>query len=118
MPSIFTKKKEKAATIAESSRKIIEELSIIFASFFRFEFKFMKTQTNKKAALLAAFDQSEKKQTAEVCRIAGVAHSTFYFHYYKDADFRRQVLEKQLEHLTERVEAESSTNGIRRQETN
>ncbi len=63
----------------------------------------MKKENNTKSALLNAFDKSEKKQTAEVCRIAGVSPSAFYFHYYKDADFRRQVLEKQLEHLTERI---------------
>jgi ACT domain-containing protein len=62
-------------------------------------------QTNKKSALLDAFDLSKTKQITEACRIAGVAQSTFYFHFYKDAAFRRQVLEKQLQHLSERVAA-------------
>ncbi len=64
---------------------------------------FMKKENNTKSELLEAFDKSQKKQTAEVCRIAGVTPSTFYLHYYKDRDFRRQVLEKQLEHLSEKV---------------
>jgi ACT domain-containing protein len=65
----------------------------------------MKKQTNKKEALLDAFDQSETKQAAEACRIAGVAKSTYYFHAYKDPVFRRQVLEKQLKHLEGRIAA-------------
>jgi hypothetical protein len=65
----------------------------------------MKKQTNKKEALLDAFDKSETKQAAEACRIAGVALSTFHFHNYKDVEFRRQILEKKLKHLTERIAA-------------
>ncbi len=53
--------------------------------------------------LLNAFDESKKKQIAEVCRIAGVTPSAFYFHYYKDAAFRRRVLEKQRDHLAEKI---------------
>jgi TnpA family transposase len=60
-------------------------------------------EKNKKLALLEAFDKSETKQAAEACRIAGVAKSTFYFHHYKDPEFRRQVLEKQLKHLEGRI---------------
>jgi ACT domain-containing protein len=63
----------------------------------------MKKQTNKKEALLDAFDQSETKQAAEACRIAGVAKSTYYFHAYKDPEFRRQVMEKQRDHLSARI---------------
>lgn len=63
-----------------------------------------KTKENTKTALLNAFDQSEKKKIAEVCRIVGITPSTFYFHYYKDADFRRQVLEKQQAYLTSKLE--------------
>jgi hypothetical protein len=77
----------------------------------------MEKEKNKKSALLAAFDQSESKSAAEACRIAGVALSTFHFHNYKDASFRRQILEKKLKHLADRVEAESSANGIQRQNT-
>jgi hypothetical protein len=65
----------------------------------------MKKEINKKAALLDAFDKSETKKAAEACRIAGVALSTFYFHAYKDADFRRKILEKQREHLSNRIAA-------------
>jgi ACT domain-containing protein len=63
----------------------------------------MKQEKNKKSALLNAFDKSETKQASEACRIAGVALSTFYFHQYKDPVFRRQVLEKQREHLSDRI---------------
>jgi hypothetical protein len=65
----------------------------------------MKHEKNKKQALLDAFDKSTTKQNAEACRIAGVALSTFNFHNYKDASFRRQVLEKKMEHLKERIAA-------------
>ncbi len=54
-------------------------------------------------ALLNAFDKSEKKQISEVCRMVGVTLSTYYFHFYKDSDFRRQVLEKQKQHLEQQI---------------
>jgi hypothetical protein len=62
-------------------------------------------EKNKKQALLEAFDKSETKQAADACRIAGVALSTFHFHNYKDAEFRRQILEKKLKHLSDRIAA-------------
>jgi hypothetical protein len=65
----------------------------------------MKKEPNKKQALLDAFDKSETKKATEACKIAGVALSTFYFHTYRDSNFRRQVLEKQLEHLEGRIAA-------------
>jgi hypothetical protein len=65
----------------------------------------MKKEKNQKQALLDAFDLSKNKGASEACRIAGVALSTFHFHNYKDATFRRQVLEKKLEHLKERIAA-------------
>ncbi len=65
----------------------------------------MEKEKNKKSALLDAFDKSSTKKAAEACRIAGVALSTFYFHAYKDADFRRKILEKQREHLSDRIAA-------------
>ena len=65
----------------------------------------MKKEKNKKQALLDAFDKSETKQAAEACRIAGVALSTFNFHNYKDSSFRREILEKKLKHLAERIAA-------------
>jgi TnpA family transposase len=60
----------------------------------------MQRGTNTKAALLNAFDSSEKKKIAGVCRLAGTTPSTFYFHFYKDSDFRREVLKKRVEYLT------------------
>jgi AcrR family transcriptional regulator len=65
----------------------------------------MKKETNKKQALLDAFDLSKTKKVAEVCRLANVAKSSFYFHCNKDEDFRQAVLKKQLEHLKERIAA-------------
>jgi len=65
----------------------------------------MKTEKNKKQALLDAFDKSSTKQATDACRIAGVALSTFYFHCYRDPEFRKQVLVKQSEHLLRRIEA-------------
>ncbi len=63
--------------------------------------KNMKKETDTKKELLAAFNQS--KVIAEACRIAGVTPSAFYFHFYKDKDFRREVLEKRAEQLAERI---------------
>jgi hypothetical protein len=60
---------------------------------------------NTKERLLNAFDQSETKQTADACRIAGVSVSAFYFHFYKDRSFHRQILEKQIKHLNEKLAA-------------
>ncbi len=65
----------------------------------------MKKENTTKSELLSAFDKSEKKQVSEVCRIVGITPGTYYFHFYKDSDFRRQVLEKQREHLTEMIAA-------------
>ncbi len=65
----------------------------------------MKPEKNKKRALLEAFDKSETKKAADACRIAGVALSTFYWHQYKDANFRLKVLEKQRDHLSARIAA-------------
>jgi hypothetical protein len=63
----------------------------------------MKKINSTKSELLAAFDKSENKQVAEVCRIVGVTSGTFYFHFYKDSEFRREVFEKRREHLAERI---------------
>jgi hypothetical protein len=65
----------------------------------------MKKENMTKVKLLNAFDQSETKQTADACRIAGVSVSAFHFHNYKDASFRRQILEKKLKHLADRIAA-------------
>jgi hypothetical protein len=62
----------------------------------------MKENTTK-SDLLKAFDQSETKTIADVCRIVGITPSTFHFHQYKDADFRRNILVKRLEYLTEKL---------------
>lgn len=74
-------------------------------AFFAFKAEFMKRKKSTKSELLKAFDKSERKQIVEVCRIVGVTPGTFYFHYYKDADFRREVMEKQREHLAKKIEA-------------
>jgi LPS sulfotransferase NodH len=58
----------------------------------------MKTEKNKKQALLEAFDKSETKRPTEACRIAGVVLSTYYFHTYRDPTFRQAVLKIQAEH--------------------
>jgi hypothetical protein len=63
----------------------------------------MKKINTTKSDLINAFDQSEKKQLTDVCRIAGVALSSYYFHLYKDADFRRQVIEKKMEILAAKL---------------
>jgi hypothetical protein len=63
----------------------------------------MKPEKNKKQALLDAFDQSETKRAPDACRIAGVALSTFYFHTYRDPEFRQKVLKKQAEHVLRSV---------------
>jgi hypothetical protein len=63
----------------------------------------MKPEKNKKQALLEAFDKSETKKPPEACRIAGVALSTFYFHTYRDPEFRQEVLKKQAEHVLRSV---------------
>ena len=62
-------------------------------------------EKNKKPALLDAFDQSQTKKAPEACKIAGVSLSVYYFHFYKDENFRRQILEKKLKHLSERIAA-------------
>ncbi len=61
----------------------------------------MKKKSDTKEKLLAAFEQSSV--IAEACRIAGVTPSGFYFNFYKDKDFRRQVLEKRAETLAEQI---------------
>jgi AcrR family transcriptional regulator len=61
----------------------------------------MKKENTTKSELLRALNQS--KVIAEACRIAGVTPSAFYFHFYKDAGFRREVLEKRAEQLAERI---------------
>jgi TnpA family transposase len=63
----------------------------------------MKIEKNKKLALLAAFDQSETKKAPEACKLAEASLSVYYFHFYKDPNFRRQILEKQLKHLEGRI---------------
>ncbi len=65
----------------------------------------MKKENNTKERLLNAFDLSENKQVAESCRIAGVSVSTYFFHFYKDRTFHRQILEKQIQHLNEKLAA-------------
>jgi hypothetical protein len=63
----------------------------------------MKRGTNTKTALLNAFEKSETQTIGDVCRIAEITPSTYYFHQYKDSDFRRQVMQKRLEFLAEKI---------------
>jgi hypothetical protein len=63
----------------------------------------MKTEKNKKAALLDAFDQSTTKKAPDACKIAGASLSVYYFHLYRDPLFRQEVLKKQLKHMEERI---------------
>jgi hypothetical protein len=69
----------------------------------------MKSTT--KIDLLQAFDQSEKQTIGDVCRIADVMPSTYYFHFYKDAAFRRQVLVKKMDYLAAKIAAEPTSEG-------
>ncbi len=71
----------------------------------------MKNQTDTKAVLMDAFDRSEKKSVVDVCRIAGISPSSYWFHYYKDAPFRRLVLEKKMEILAAKLAAETTNGG-------
>jgi hypothetical protein len=61
----------------------------------------MRKKPDTKKELLAAFDRS--KVVAVACRIVGVSPSAYYFHFYKDRDFRREVLEKRAKTLAERI---------------
>jgi TnpA family transposase len=88
--------------------KKLEKLQdfLYFFEFFCFEIKFMK-EKNKKQALLAAFDQSETKKAPEACKLAEASLSVYYFHFYKDPNFRRQILEKQAQHTLRSLAAEA-----------
>jgi hypothetical protein len=63
----------------------------------------MKKGNDTKSALLNAFDVSETQTIGDVCRIAEIAPSTYYFHQYKDIDFRRQVIEKKMNFLAKKL---------------
>ncbi len=67
----------------------------------------MKKINTTKSDLLRAFDQSETKTIADACHIVGIVPSTFYYHIYKDSDFRRQVLEKRRCYLTAKIATET-----------
>jgi AcrR family transcriptional regulator len=71
----------------------------------------MKRKNDTKTELLSAFDKSEKQTIGDVCRIVGVTPSTFYFHFYKNADFRRQVVEKKMNFLAAKLAAEPINRG-------
>jgi len=70
---------------------------------FLFLILIMKEKKSTKSAFIRAFNESESKAISDLCRIVGVSRFTFYYHFRKDADFRRQVLEKQRENLTEKI---------------
>jgi TnpA family transposase len=69
----------------------------------------METKNTTKSELIKAFDKSEKKTAVDVCRIVGITPSSFYFHWYKDENFRRQVIEKKMEFLATKLA--TTTNG-------
>jgi hypothetical protein len=71
----------------------------------------MKNGTDTKQALVDAFGKSKTQSIGDVCRIAGIVPSTYYFHQYKDADFRRQVLEKRVEFLAAKLAATTNAKG-------
>ena len=71
----------------------------------------MTNGTNTKLALLNAFDKSETQTIGDVCRIAEITPSTYYFHQYKDSDFRRQVIEKKMNFLAAKLAAEPTNEG-------
>jgi hypothetical protein len=75
----------------------------ILRAFLFYKIKIMKRGTNTKQALLNAFEKSETQAIGDVCRIAKIAPSTYYFHTYKDSDFRRQVMQKRMEFLAEKI---------------
>ncbi len=71
----------------------------------------MKNGANTKTALLNAFDESETQTIGDVCRIADTTPSTYYFHQYKDHDFRRQVIEKKMNFLAEKLASTTINRG-------
>jgi transposase-like protein len=66
-------------------------------------------ENKTKSEILEAFELSETKTIADVCRIVGIVPSTYYFHQYRDADFRRQVLEKRLYYLTAKTATDTAS---------
>jgi AcrR family transcriptional regulator len=65
----------------------------------------MSQKKSTKTRLIEALESSKTKTVSDICRIAGVDRSTYYYQFRKDADFRRQIFEKQREHLTEKIAA-------------
>ena len=65
----------------------------------------MRKKGAGKQLIIEAFEKSESKSITDACRIAGIVRNTFYFHYRRDADFRRKVLEIQREKLNEKLAA-------------
>ncbi|MCA1623162.1 MAG: hypothetical protein LC768_06785 [Acidobacteria bacterium] len=58
-----------------------------------------------KRALLEAFDKSETKTVLSICRAVKIQPTTYYYHFNKDADFKRQIIEKRREHLAGQIAA-------------
>ncbi len=89
-----------------SSKKNLETPSakietFSFCAFFWLKFSMKTEKLERKQNFIEVFDKS--KTVAEACRITGTAPSTFYFFLKADDDFRRQVLEKRREHLSEQI---------------
>ncbi len=101
----FNRKIEKSLRILSdaTTREIFKNLFLETLRVFLFlKIKIMKENTTK-SDLLKAFDQSESKTIADACRIVGITPSTFHFHQGKDSVFRRQIMQKRLEYLTEKI---------------
>lgn len=62
-------------------------------------------ETPTKSLLIAAAEKSPDMSVAALCRQVGVTRSTFYFHYYKDTDFRKSFLMTKQEHFAKKIAA-------------
>jgi hypothetical protein len=65
------------------------------------------SSTKAQTAILQALQNSESLSISEVCKAAGVARCTYYFHYNNDPSFRRRVMEIQRDKLTLSLRAQA-----------
>ncbi|HXH69796.1 MAG TPA: hypothetical protein VNI60_05550 [Pyrinomonadaceae bacterium] len=56
-----------------------------------------------KMALLDALDKSKTKSVLSICRAVNIQPTTYYYHFNKDANFKRQIIEKQCKHLAKQI---------------
>lgn len=64
----------------------------------------MKNELSTKQKILTAFEKSESKNISEICRNLGITNNTYYFHFYRDLEFRRKVLEYRRTVINEQLE--------------